>query len=109
MPGLASFATHTFGLWLAQELIKNSRDSEQGVGKRLQMAFLNLAEKQLLDAEKVAPCPGPGLTPDATLLLTLALTLTLTLSLTLSLAVSLSLTLALALSRSRSRQPQPQP
>ena len=55
MPGLASFATHTFGLWLAQELIKNSRDSEQGVGKRLQMAFLNLAEKQLLDAEKVAP------------------------------------------------------
>lgn len=34
------------------ELIKNSRDSEQGVGKRLQMAFLNLAEKQLLDAEK---------------------------------------------------------
>ena len=59
MPGLSSFATHAFGLRLAQELIKNSRDSEQGVGKRLQMAFLNLAEKQLLDAEKVAPHPGP--------------------------------------------------
>ena len=51
MPGLSSFATHAFGPRLAQELIKNSRDSEQGVGKRLQMAFLNLAEKQLLDAE----------------------------------------------------------
>ena len=59
MPGLSSFATHAFGPRLAQELIKNSRDSEQGVGKRLQMAFLNLAEKQLLDAEKVAPHPGP--------------------------------------------------
>lgn len=35
-----------------QELIRNSRDSEQGVGKRLQMAFINLAEKQLTDAEK---------------------------------------------------------
>ena len=44
MPGLSSFATHAFGPRLAQELIKNSRDSEQGVGKRLQMAFLNLAE-----------------------------------------------------------------
>ena len=41
--------------WLGQELIKNSRDSEQGVGKRLQMAFINLAEKQLTDAEKVTP------------------------------------------------------
>ena len=60
MPGLSLFATHAFGPRLAQELIKNSRDSEQGVGKRLQMAFLNLAEKQLLDAEKVAPHPGPG-------------------------------------------------
>jgi len=34
------------------ELLRQSRDSEKGVGKRLQMAFINLAEKQLTDAEK---------------------------------------------------------
>ena len=51
-PGLCSSATHAFDPWLGQELIRNSRDSEQGVGKRLQMAFINLAEKQLTDAEK---------------------------------------------------------
>lgn len=51
--------------------MRQSRDSEQGVGKRLQMAFINLAEKQLTDAEKVTPILA------LTLALILALTLTL--------------------------------